>query len=205
MTDDPPDEIEVAYAWQSPLLPRILTIVAIVYFSAVGLDAIGSTLQTRLLPNVLTYFTQVAGLFPSAAVAVIDYRVEGWDCKASLWKEIDPRVDFPMDADSKENRFYRAMQFFRQRRPVMIALEEFLVDRHNARVQRAAQEVGVIGGIRTQSIRIPLPQPGNKVTPYERRPVASYPTEEHHYWYLTPLSRREERCSHPFTSSGDQG
>jgi hypothetical protein len=190
-----PDEI--ARAWQAPLATRVLTVVAAVYFGSIWLDAMGSNLHTRLLPNTLTYFTQVAGLFPNAALATIEYRVEGWDCAGNRWREIDPRTDFPMDADSKENRFYRALHFFRQSRPVMHALDEFLVDRHNARARDGREEVGLIGGIRTQSIRVPLPQPGQKIERYARLPADSYPEGQRHYWYWTLTSRREERCGGP--------
>jgi hypothetical protein len=194
---------EIARAWHTPLATRVLTAIAALYLGCVWLDAMGSNLHTRLLPNTLTYFTQVAGLFPNAAVATIEYRVEGWDCAGNRWREIDPRPDFPMDADSKENRFYRALHFFRQSRPVMHALDEFLVDRHNARAREAREKVGLIGGIRTQSIRVPLPQPGQKIEPYARLPADSYPEDQRRYWYWTPRSRREERCGGPSSPGGE--
>ncbi|HEX7668761.1 MAG TPA: hypothetical protein VF395_04220 [Polyangiaceae bacterium] len=194
---------DIARAWHTPLPTRILTVVAAMYLGSIWLDAVGSNLHTRLLPNTLTYFTQVAGLFTTAALATIEYRVEGWDCAGNRWREIDPRPDFPMDADSKENRFYRALHFFRQRRPVMHALDEFLVGRHNARAREGRETIGLVGGIRTQSIRVPFPKPGQKVEPYVRLPADSYPEEERRYWYWTQKSRREERCGGPVSPSGE--
>jgi hypothetical protein len=194
---------EIARAWHVPLVPRLLTVVAATYLGSIWLDEVGSNLHRRLLPDTLTYFTQVAGLFPNAAVAAIEYRVEGWDCADRRWKEIDARPDFPMDADNKENRFYRVMHFFRQSRPVMHALDEFLVERHNARAGSGVEEVGLIGGIRTLSIRVPLPEPGRKIQPYARLPAASYPEDQHHHWYWTPMSRREERCGVPSVPGGE--
>ena len=42
------------------------------------------------------------------------------------------RPYFRIDADNKENRFQRALQFYRKNRNVMRALEDFIVARHNA-------------------------------------------------------------------------
>ncbi len=196
-------EAEIARAWHSRLVPRILTLVAVAYFACIWLDAAGSRLHERIFPAALTYFTQVAALFPKAAMDVLEYRVEGWDCASARWREIDARIDFPMDADSKENRFYRVLHFFRQTRPVMRALDEFLVSRHNARVSLGGERIGFIGGIRTQSIRVPLPKPGDKSQPYRRLPADSYPTDEHHYWYWTPGSRRAERCGASSPAGGE--
>ncbi len=193
----------VARAWRGRVVPRILTVVAIGYFACIWLDAADSDFYWRELPSTLTYFTQVAALFPNAAQAIIEYRVEGWDCAGKRWREIDPRPDFPMDADSKENRFDRSLHFFRQNRSVMSALDEFLVDRHNARAREGDEEVGTIGGIRTMSIRVPLPSPGQKIEPYVRLRADSYPKNERHYFYWTPSSRRAERCGDTSSPSGE--
>lgn len=195
---------DIARAWRSPVVTGVLTVVTAAYLGSIWVDETGSNLHRRLLPDTFTYFTQVAGLFPNAAVATIEYRVEGWDCTERHWREIDPRPDFPMDADNKENRFYRVLHFFRQSRPVMHALDEFLVERHNARTRNGAEEVGLIGGIRTQSIRVPLPEPGQKIKAYARLPASAYPEDQHHYWYWTPKARREERCGVPSTPDGEQ-
>lgn len=188
---------DIAQAWNSPLFTRVLTIVAGLYFACIWLDAAHSIVPRRLLPSFITYFTEAAALFPSAAQATIDYRVEGWECTSRRWREIDPRVDFPIDADSKENRFYRALHFFRQNRTVMQALEAYLLERHNARAREGREAVGVIGGIRTLSLRLPIPSPGEKVAAFSREPVASFPEQQRHNWYWTRQSRRAENCGYP--------
>jgi hypothetical protein len=193
LVEESPDERGVARAWRGTFLPRLLTAIAVTYFGCIWLDALGSRLPTNVLPSTLGYFVQVACLFPHAAETVIDYRVQGWDCRRSQWVEIDSRTDFPMNADNKENRFYRTLHFFRQNRLVMRALDAFLLDRHNGRARRG-EDTAVIGGIRTLSLRLQIPTPGQKVSPYERRPLDSYPEAQRRYWYWTPLSTRAERC-----------
>jgi hypothetical protein len=198
---DEPDD--VARAWHGPFARRFFVGVAAFYFACIWLDAAGSDLYWSLVPSTITYFTQVAALFPNAAVAIIEYRVEGWDCAEKRWTEIDPRPDFPMNADNKENRFDRTLHFFRQNRVVMRALDEFLVERHDARAREGEEPVGSIGGIRTMSIRVPLPSPGEKIEPYARLPADAYPASERHYFYFTPTSRREARCGGSVPSGGE--
>jgi hypothetical protein len=188
---------DIAQAWSSPLVTRVFTIVAALYFACIWLDAVHSVVPRRLLPGFITYFTEAAALFPNAALATIDYRVEGWECGSRRWREIDPRIDFPIDADNKENRFYRALHFFRQNRTVMQALDAYLMDRHNARARAGREAVGIIGGIRTLSLRLPIPAPGEKVAGFSREPLASFPERERHNWYWTRQSRRAENCGYP--------
>src|SRR5262249_25788462 len=114
-----------------------------------------------------------------------------WSCADRAWHEIDVFPYFPIDRDNKENRFQRALQFYRKNRTVMRALDDFVVGRHN-RTGEAP-----IGGVRFLSLRIPYPQPGEHVDPYERRALARYPADERHDWYWTPKSRRAERCGYP--------
>ena len=185
---------EIAQAFSGTFLPRLLTVVSAVYFGSVWLDALGSRLPTTVLPSSVGYFVQVACLFPHATDTVVDYRVQGWDCQLAQWREIDARTDFPMNADNKENRFYRILHFFRQNRAVMRALDEFLLERHNARARQGQESVGEIGGIRTLSLRLPIPMPGQNVVPYRRQPLDSYPEAQRRYWYWTPQSMRTERC-----------
>lgn len=161
---------------------------ATIYLTAVWLDAVGSNLPARVLPRPIVFFAQTAALFKSAGLMAIDYRAEGWDCREQKWREIDTRPFFRVDAEHKENRFHRAMQFYRRERKVMRALDEFVVTGHNARHD------GKIGGVRFLSLRVPYPPLGGRVERYARRPLASYPPEIRHDWYWTPRSRRAERC-----------
>jgi hypothetical protein len=163
-------------------------VVAGMYLVTVWLDGVGSNVPAKLTPRPWLYFAQVAALFVTAAPKVIDYRAEGWSCSERRWTEIDVRPYFRIDRDNKENRFQRALQFYRKNRTVMRALEEFVVKRSNA------SGGALIGGVRFSSLRLSYPAPGEHVAPYERLPLATYSGEQRHDWYWTPKSRRTERC-----------
>ncbi len=165
-------------------------VVAALYLVTVWLDGVGSNWPAKVTPRPWLYFAQVAALFVNAAPKVIDYRAEGWSCTERKWSELDVRPYFRIDVDNKENRFQRALQFYRRNRTVMRALEDFLVERH------AASGAPAIGGVRFSSLRLPYPAPGEHVAPYERLPLASYPSEQRVQWYWTPRPRRIERCGH---------
>ncbi len=168
------------------------------YLVTVWLDGIGSTLPAKLTPRPWLYFSQVAALFVNAAPKVIDYRAEGWSCSERRWTEVDVRPYFRIDADNKENRFQRALQFYRKNRNVMRALEDFIVARHNAAGAR-------IGGVRFSSLRLDYPAPGQHVAPFEQKPVSAYSGEQKHDWYWTPKPRRIQRCgSEAITSPGEK-
>lgn len=167
-----------------------LVAIAGLYLADVWLDGVGSNIPGKLLPRSLLYFGQIAALFPHAGEKQIDYRAEGWVCSEHKWVEIDPRPSFPIDHDNKENRFYRAVQFYRENRKVMRALDEYVTSRHNASHDANKR----IGGVRILSLRIPLPAPGTKIDPYKREELAKYPQDQRHDWYWTPGSMRRERC-----------
>ncbi len=163
-------------------------VIASLYLATVFLDGTGTGLPAKWLPRPWVYFAQVSALFPFAAVTTIDYRAEGWSCAERKWVEIDVRPFFPIDADNKENRFYRAVQFYRRDRAVMRALEGFVVTKWNGADRPR------IGGVRFLSLRIPIPPAGAHLTPHERQPVSSYPRDQRHDWYWTPKSKRLEAC-----------
>jgi hypothetical protein len=168
---------------------------AAAYLATVWLDGVGSNWPAKITPRPWLYFSQVAALFVNAAPKVIDYRAEGWSCSEHRWTEIDVRPYFRIDADNKENRFQRALQFYRKNRTVMRALEDFIVKRHNA-------NGGAIGGVRFSSLRLPYPKPGEHVSAFEQKPLASYSGEQKHDWYWTPGPRRAQRCGRPDGSDG---
>ena len=154
-------------------------------------DGVGSTWPAKVTPRPWLYFSQVAALFVNAAPKVIDYRAEGWSCSEHRWVEIDVRPYFRIDADNKENRFQRALQFYRKNRNVMRAARG---------LRRQAPQRGrrsQIGGVRFSSLRLPYPAPGEHVAPFEQRPLASYSGDQKHDWYWTPKSRRAQRCGAP--------
>lgn len=166
----------------------VLLFVAAAYLATVWLDGVGSNVPSKLLPRPWVYFAQVSALFPHAAITTIDYRAQGWSCAERRWVEIDVRPYFLLDRDNKENRFQRALQFYRRSRPVMRALDDYVVKRHNA------AEPTRIGGVRFLSLRVPYPALGKHVEPYARKPLASYPESQVKHWYWTPKSIRAERC-----------
>jgi hypothetical protein len=175
----------------------ILVAVAGLYLAGVWLEAVGSNIPSALLPRTPLYFLQVAALFPHAAVNVIDYRAEVWLCKEHRWQELDTRPYFPLDPNDKENRFQRVMHFFRDNRPTMHALDDYLVHGHaeggrNDGIPDDAQ----LGGIRVLSLRLPLPSPGAPLEREERKPLADYPKDVRKNFYYTTKSRRAERCGY---------
>lgn len=165
------------------------------YLAGIWLDATGSTLASTYLPLAANYFLQVAALFPSAAIASIDYRAEGYVCADGKWEELDTRPYFPIEPDDKENRFQRVMHFFRENRPTMRALDAYLVDRHRAGGHDdGIPEDHAIGGVRLSSLRIPIPNPGDRIERPRRKPLLDYPEDEKHVFYHTPRSTIAERC-----------
>ena len=171
--------------------------IAGLYLVTVWLDGVGSSWPAKITPRPWLYFSQVAALFVNAAPKVIDYRAEGWSCAERRWVEVDVRPYFRIDADNKENRFQRALQFYRKNRNVMRALEDFVVARHNASGAR-------IGGVRFSSLRLDYPPPGAHVAPFEQRPVSAYSGEQKHDWYWTPKPRRMQRCGTESTGPSDK-
>jgi len=172
-----------------------LRTVAVVYLACIALDGGGCSWPARGLPRPLAFFTQVAVLFPRAARATIDYRAEAWVCSKNEWVELDTRPYFPIDPNDKENRFNRAMHFFRDNRKTMHALDRYLVRSHDERPGDDGIDKGErIGGVRMMSLRIPIPPVGSQFERYQRYPLAHYPKTERKYFYRTPESLRARRC-----------
>lgn len=166
----------------------MLFVAATIYLSMLFLGGTRSSVPARVLPASMLYLTQATCLFPRAARMAIDYRVEGWDCVSRRFVELDPAPHFPIHADDKESRFQRVGHFHRRNRPVMEALERYLVGRE--------REAGVnIGGVRVSSLRIPFPEPGEPVSRWAPAPLESYPEEQRKVWFHTPTSRRRAHCA----------
>jgi|HubBroStandDraft_4_1064222.scaffolds.fasta_scaffold448832_1 hypothetical protein len=196
-TDDEREDDGIVRAWRGRRAPVVLAVLAAVYIAAVWSEAVKSGTSARWMPAPLAYFTQIARLFPRAATATLDYRVEGFRCRDATWAEIDVTPFFPIDADNKENRFYRALHFYHDHRPTMRALDAFTVTRYNeGAIAAAAQGRGGerIGGIRVHRLTIPFGVPGEGAERYARRPLFAYPEDERKELYHTPESMREERC-----------
>ena len=184
-----------------PWVPRRLRLVAAVlaglYVLAVWLDAAGNGAADKVLPLPVRFFVQEAALFPHAARDVIEWRAQAWSCEAGHFEELDVRPYFPIRADDKESRFYRAMFFHLHQRKVLAALDQFI-----AREQNRAHPEARIGGVMLLSLRIPIPPPGTPEARYQRLPLTDYPSEvERHYWYVTDKGEREQRCADLQTGS----
>jgi hypothetical protein len=176
-----------------------LIIIAGLYLVTLWLDTVSSSRIARYLPRTWVYFAQIAALFPDAKPMTFEYRAEAWSCSEKKWQELDVRPYFPLDADNKENRFYRAMQFHRKHRSVMNALDDYLVRRWNADGAHSS-----IGGVRFLSLRVPIPKPGTHIEPYRYEPLASFPAEQRHNWYWTKKSHRAERCGYTLPPKDDE-
>jgi hypothetical protein len=185
-----PAKVVVAPRVGPPWLRPVLTVLAGVYLVSLFLNGAGSSLPRRLLPRTALYLVQTTCLFPHAARMAIDYRLEGWRCDAGRFEELDVRPHFPVHADDKESRFQRVGFFHRRNRPVMQALERYVLERENA-----LQPGRAIGGIRLSSLRIPLPEPGEPVDRWSRRPLGAHPAEQIKHWYYTPRSKRPAQCA----------
>jgi hypothetical protein len=203
---DSPREPEIARAFGGRWIPLGLGVVAVVYFVFVFAEAAKSGTAARFLPAPLAYFTQIAALFPGAAKHSIDYRVEGYSCKERSFSEIDVRPWFPIDADNKENRFYRAMHFFGEHphRETLRALDEFITSHYETdRIAAAARGEArpALGGVRFVRVRSSIGEAGDVDERYEKKPLTSFSSEDRHDLYYTPESRsrwpRRPRRSSP--------
>ena len=187
----------MAEAWVPRRLRLAAAVLAGFYVLAVWLDAAGNGAADKVLPLPMRFFVQEAALFPHAARDVIEWRAQAWFCDAGHFEELDVRPYFPIRADDKESRFYRAMFFHLHQRKVLAALDQFI-----AREQNRAHPEARIGGVMLLSLRIPIPPPGTPETRYQRLPLADYPAAvERHYWYVTDKGEREQRCADLQTAS----
>jgi hypothetical protein len=183
----------------SPTFRAALGVVGAVYLAAIFLVSAGSSVPRETLPRPALYFTQIACLFPKAATHVIEYRIAAHACDEHRDRELDTRVYFPMRPDDKENRFHRLGHFHRSDSRVMRALDEHLVDKHNARVRDGVSSrdgiEGPIGGIALLSLRIPLPSPGDEVPRYEPAAYLDVPPDWRRFWYRSRKADIDARCA----------
>jgi hypothetical protein len=160
------------------------------YLALVFLDVFISGPLYRLVPGPLLYLSQISGLFTSAKVNDTEYRVEGWDCGSSSFREIDVRPLFPILADDKENRLQRALYFFRGHAQVLRALDRYITDRYS----KITKPGGRIGGVRFSAARTPIPRPADPARRYRRKALADYQSEAIRRLYATPRAERAGRC-----------
>ena len=157
------------------------------YLAGLWLETAGAPL-VGVVPRPFLYFMQIARLFPNALQVVTEYRAEAYSCEDQRWSELDVRPYFPLRPNDKENRFERAMFFYRHSGIVMKALDDYLVGANNAAGRPA------IGGVMLLSLRIPIPPPSVPAPPYRRIALDDYPADYRKYWYRTSLTEANERC-----------
>jgi hypothetical protein len=169
---------------------------AALYLGGLWLEAAGAPLQD-FVPRPLLYFLQVAKLFPHAVPLATEFRAQAYSCGDRTWSELDVRPFFPLRPNDKENRFERAMFFYRRQPVVMRALDEYLVASNN-------KSRPPIGAVLLLILRIPIPLPGQSVEPYRRKLLIEYPTHYRKEWYRTPAALRRERCHEEEKDGGSQ-
>ena len=179
-----------------PAARTSLRVVAALYLLGIWQEGIGCSVPSRVLPKSLDYFLQIAALFPDAATSASQFRVQAYICTEQRWTELQTRPYFPLDPDDKENRFQRAIHFYSNEKPVMRALDQYLVDRHNA----GTNDDGIprderIGGINLLTIKVPIPRPGAQLERYRWRPLSDYPDKQRYKGpYRTLPKKIDERC-----------
>ena len=139
------------------------------------------------------FFTEATCLFPRASSFAIEYRLEAWTCDGR-WSLIDPRPYFPIEPDDKESRLQRLGYFYEHSRPVMQALDDYIVTHHSAGVPDGV--AGPIGGIRMIKVVRPLPAIGEPVERYRFDPLAPPPPAERRELFYTSIKDRKRRCGH---------
>lgn len=165
---------------------------ATIWFFLLVADQFMRAWAKKYVPSTLVYFAQVSGLFPKAARNIIEYRAEGWLCGEQRYVELDMTQLFPMLAGNKENRFYRAMHFFRNNKKVMRSLDSFTVRNHPFVLTRDGMES--VKGVRFLSLRIPLPESPAAVKRHRWEPLGAYPEKYRVTWYSTSDRALRKRC-----------
>ena len=179
-----------AKPWAPRWLRQLGAVFGAIYILAIWLGAVGTGATERVLPRPVLLFTQVAELFPNAALASVEWRVRGWRCDLARFEELDVRPFFPIRRDDKESRFDRAMFFHHRQPPVLLALDEYITA-----AQNRSHPDQRIGGVMLLSLRIPIPPLGEPGPRRKWIPLADYPREvERRYWYTAQIEARQNRC-----------
>ena len=198
----PPPSADVARAPLPVWLSVALPIVAVLYlvmlvFHQFRHNAWPKALQAPML------FIESTELFPTADRYATEFKLEGYSCREKAWQPMDPRPYFPMHGDDKESRFQRIVHFYDEDkkatgskflRPVMRALEHFILDGHGAGADDGV--AGPIGGIHIYQALTPIPAPGDDIARYEYRPLEPAPVDDEHRAevYRTPEAHLAQTC-----------
>ena len=171
-----------------------LHVLAVAYLVGIWVYGVGCSAQYKVVPGDISYYLEVAALFPRAATVSTEYRVEGWACHDNLWEELDYRPYFRMHADDKENVFQRVLSLDRSDPATMEELEEYIVTHHNTGGRDGVASGQNIGGVRFVRLGIPIPKPGDPLVRFKHRGLAAYPKSYRHIVYRTPKADIDERC-----------
>jgi hypothetical protein len=175
----------------------VATFVAAVYLVAVFVEAVHPGRTHKILGRPVAYFAQIAKLFAERSTMSIDFRAMGFRCDTHQFAELDVAPYFPMHAGDKESRFDRTMFFYLKNREVQVALQDYLIERHNARVAAGElTDLPRIGGIALLSLRIPIPRPGTDFPRYRHVPLSGIPKDwARRSWFVTGPDERMRRCA----------
>ncbi len=182
-----------------PIFRNALVFISLAYFFFMILGEFKSGLAYRLLPSPLLFFTQIAGLFPSAKVIDVEFRAEGWSCNEKIFYEIDTSKLFPIQAGNKENRFQRVLYFYGHNHKIMSKLDQFLTQNYNHSLRdQSALGYGVttgrIGGVRLVAITTPIPRPEIGIQCYRIQPLSDFPFDHKKVLYESSSKRIWENC-----------
>ena len=169
----------------SGLFRSAIMFLAGAYLLLILLDALVPKTVYARVPGPILYFAQISALFPYAKTIDTDFRAEVWVCRDGLFREIDTRPFFRIQADNKENRFSRVMYFYRNSPLVLSGLGRYIAGRANADAKSAPEDSadGYIGGVRLSVVYDTIPPPTGKPVRYLRKPLDAYPPDARKVWY----------------------
>jgi hypothetical protein len=176
-----------------------IRLTAVLYLAGLFFDGVGYDAPLRGLPGPIRISLEVAALFPDAAKAISEYRVEAWMCGERRWQEIDYQKYFPLHSDDKESRFQRILHFYHEEIVLKRALDNYVTDRHN-NLETYVPGDGipkkeVVGGARFSILRWPMPKPGDKLTRYSVVPLTEMrPDAQKSIFYEPAKPELTTRC-----------
>jgi hypothetical protein len=199
---EPAKSDSVARPSRRALARGAIAALAVTYLAMTWLNGVGAKIPEKILPRPLLFFVQSAKLFTGGGSMTVAYRAETWLCAERRWVEIDTRPHFPIDRDHKENRFHRALHFYRQNRPALQALEAHLLASHARGADDGVPPDARVGGVRFSRLRTPIPRPGQPVARWQRVALADHRHEVSRLYY-TPRSKRADRCGGPIPTAAE--
>lgn len=182
-----------------PFFRNLLVLAATAYFLLILLNVTRKRWVYDRVPAIPRYFSQVADLFAASKINDVEYRAEGWFCRDGAYRELDTRPFFPIHAANKENRFSRAMHFYRGNGRVLESLASYIMREHNIRAPApdgagGGEAFEYIGGVRLWAVLTPVPLPAEGAKRYRYIPLAESPWERRKLWYEPSSKALWKRC-----------